>query len=132
VKNPNRPAMIRAREHFLPYWGSDRPPIPYLGCPLCSEQLVVPHVEAPVRFPDVESSLTSTRRRVDPVLYLRRVDARQAEFCKRHLDGMADRHRVIAQTGVAPDLPRLTKPFRNADLAASLAALDDRRAWLVN
>jgi CheY-like chemotaxis protein len=26
--------------------------------------------------------------------------------------------------GIAPDLPRLTKPFRNADLAASLAALD--------
>jgi CheY-like chemotaxis protein len=25
--------------------------------------------------------------------------------------------------GIAPDLPRLTKPFRNADLAASLAAL---------
>ncbi|HYI40665.1 MAG TPA: PAS domain S-box protein [Allosphingosinicella sp.] len=28
--------------------------------------------------------------------------------------------------GVDPDLPRLTKPFRNADLAASLAALDSR------
>ena len=26
--------------------------------------------------------------------------------------------------GIAPDLPRLTKPFRSADLAASLAALD--------
>jgi signal transduction histidine kinase/CheY-like chemotaxis protein len=26
--------------------------------------------------------------------------------------------------GIAPDLPRLTKPFRNADLAASLAALE--------
>ena len=26
--------------------------------------------------------------------------------------------------GIAPDLPRLTKPFRNADLAASLAALN--------
>jgi CheY-like chemotaxis protein len=25
--------------------------------------------------------------------------------------------------GIAPDLPRLSKPFRNADLAASLAAL---------
>jgi hypothetical protein len=25
--------------------------------------------------------------------------------------------------GIAPDLPRLTKPFRNADLAASLSAL---------
>jgi CheY-like chemotaxis protein len=25
--------------------------------------------------------------------------------------------------GIAPDLPRLTKPFRSADLAASLAAL---------
>jgi CheY-like chemotaxis protein len=28
--------------------------------------------------------------------------------------------------GIAPDLPRLTKPFRNADLAASLAAMADR------
>ncbi len=31
--------------------------------------------------------------------------------------------------GIAPDLPRLTKPFRNAELAASLAAImpaDDR------
>jgi PAS domain S-box-containing protein len=27
-------------------------------------------------------------------------------------------------TGIAPDLPRLAKPFRNADLAASLAALN--------
>ena len=26
--------------------------------------------------------------------------------------------------GVAPDLPRLTKPFRSVDLAESLAALD--------
>ena len=26
--------------------------------------------------------------------------------------------------GIAPDLPRLTKPFRKADLAASLATLD--------
>ncbi len=25
--------------------------------------------------------------------------------------------------GIAPDLPRLTKPFRNADLAASLSAI---------
>jgi hypothetical protein len=25
--------------------------------------------------------------------------------------------------GIAPDLPRLTKPFRNAELAASLAAV---------
>lgn len=28
------------------------------------------------------------------------------------------------EEGIAPDLARLTKPFRNADLAASLAALD--------
>jgi signal transduction histidine kinase/CheY-like chemotaxis protein len=30
--------------------------------------------------------------------------------------------------GIAPDLPRLTKPFRNADLATALAALPNRRA----
>ena len=29
--------------------------------------------------------------------------------------------------GIAPHLPRLTKPFRHAELAASLAALGERR-----
>jgi CheY-like chemotaxis protein len=52
--------------------------------------------------------------------FIRQVQAQRPDMPALLVSGYAE-----AQ-GVAPDLPRLTKPFRQADLAASIAAL--RRA----
>jgi CheY-like chemotaxis protein len=48
---------------------------------------------------------------------IRQIRARQPDLPALLVSGYAEAE------GVAPDLPRLTKPFRQADLAASIAAL---------
>ena len=90
---------------------------------------MAPPVAGAVQFPDVESSLTSTRRRVDPVLHLRRVDPRwkgrsarlEATGINRDLS-WSEWSVVSLRTDLALAFPCVVLPPENPDLTCRFQA----------